>query len=139
MRRAMRSRFCSLLDAFHVIRALENRVDENARCVYLIGGQLTGLDELLHFSNHVFGGGSHHGIEVARGPAVDEIAPAVPLPSLDEGEIATECSFEHKVTAIEFTRLLPLRDHGAVTGGRVKSRNSCATSADAFRERALWI
>src|SRR5258706_2662565 len=109
MRRAMRSRFWSSvsgmklpvvsqkrrskdrslqlphrpsLDALLVFRALENGVDKNAGCMHFIGIELAKLDEFFDFGDDVIGGRCHHRIEVARGLAIDEIAPAVAFPRL---------------------------------------------------------
>src|SRR5258708_21507318 len=78
------------LDAFFVLRALENGVHKNSRRMNLIGVKLAQFDELFDFGNNVVGGGSHHGIKVARGLSIDEVAPAVAFPRFDEREIAAD-------------------------------------------------
>src|SRR5712664_1426220 len=152
MRRAMRSRFWSSvsgiglgfahgasLDFFVVVGALEDGVDEDARGVDLVGRELAEFDELLDFGDYVIGGGGDHGIEVARGLAVDEIAPAVTLPGFDEGELAAQGALENVVAAVEFAGFFAFGNHGAVAGGREEGGNACAAGADAFGEGALRI
>src|SRR5260370_8113714 len=78
------------LDALFVFWALENSVDEDARRMNLIGVELAEFDELFDFGDDVIGGSGHHRIEVARGLAVDEIAPAVALPRLVKTEISAQ-------------------------------------------------
>src|SRR3979411_1799876 len=91
------------LDLFFVVRAFEDGVDEDAGGVDLVGRKLAELDELFDFGDYVIGGGGHHGIEVARSFAVDEIAPAIALPSFDEREIATQAAFEDVLAALKLT------------------------------------
>src|SRR6266704_526801 len=114
MRRAMRSRFCSsvsgmkfstvsqlhfpnraALDAFFVLGALENGVNKDARRMNLVRIELAEFNEFLDFGDDVVGGRRHHGIEVARGPAIDEIAPAVAFPGFDKRKVATEAALHH--------------------------------------------
>src|SRR6266436_1327958 len=150
MRRAMRSRLCSsvrgiglgfahgaALDFFVVVGTLEDGVDKDAGGVDLVGRELAEFDELLDFGDYVVGGGGHHGIEVARGLAIGQIAPAVALPGFDEGEIATQGALENIVAAVEFAGFLAFGNHGAVAGGREECGNSGATGANAFGESAL--
>src|SRR6266849_7066045 len=92
------------LDALFVFGALENGVNENAGRMNLIGVELAKFDKLFDFGDDVVGGGSHHRIEVARGLAVDEIAPAVAFPGFDEREIAADASLHDVHAAVEFTR-----------------------------------
>src|SRR6202521_25762 len=105
----------------------------------LIGVELAKFDEFFDFGDDVVGGGGHHWIEVARGLAIDEIAPAVALPGFDEGEIATQCSFKDVLTPAEFAGFLAFGNHGAVAGGCVKRWNTRSPGADALREGALRV
>src|SRR5258708_30111179 len=105
----------------------------------LIRLKLAELDQLFDFGNHVIRGGGHHGIEISRRLAIDKIAPAVALPSLDEGKLAANGAFENVRAAIKFTRLFSFRDHSAVARGRKERRNARAACAKTFRERALRI
>src|SRR5260370_3542043 len=150
MRRAMRSRFWAsvsciglgfahggALDFFVVVGALEDGVDEDAGRVDLVGRELAEFDELFYFSDYIIGSRGHHGIEVARSLAIDEIAPAVALPRFDDGEVATQSALENVLAAIEFASFLGVGNHGDVAGGCVKGGNAAATSADAVRDSAL--
>ncbi len=95
--------------------------------------------ELFYFSDYIIGSRGHHGIEVARSLAIDEIAPAVALPGFDEGEVATQGALEHVLAAIEFASFFGFGDHGAVAGGCVEGGNAGAAGANAFGEGALRI
>src|SRR5712691_12084036 len=84
----------------------------------LIGVELAQVDEFFDFGNDVVSSGGHHGIEVARGLAIDEIAPAVAFPRFDESEISADGAFHDKHAAIELARFFYFRDHGAVSRRR---------------------
>src|SRR5437879_2032892 len=127
------------LDAFFVLRTLENGVHENAGRVNLVRRKLADVDKLFDFGDDVIGGSGHHGIEVARGLPIDEIAPAVAFPRLDEREIAAQAAFHHVHAAIEFTRLFPFGDHSAVASGCVKRGNAGTSRAQPFAQGPLWI
>src|SRR5258707_6137005 len=127
------------LDALFVLGALEDGVHENAWRMHLVRRKLAWLDKLFDFGNHVVGGRGHHGIEVARGLAIDKVAPAVALPRLDEREIAAQAPLHHVHAAVELARLFAIRDHRAVAGGGVERGNARASRAEAFAQRALRI
>src|SRR5258707_11118742 len=100
----------------------------------LIGVELAKLDEFFNFGDDVVGGGGHHGIEVARGLAIDEIAPAVAFPGFDESEIAAQGALHDVFAAVEFAGFLSFGDHGAVAGGSIERRNSGAAGAEALAQ-----
>src|SRR6267154_1465250 len=158
MRRAMRSRFWSsvsgmkfsmvsqlhfpnraALDAFFVLGALENGVNKDARRMNLVRIELAEFNEFLDFGNDVVGGSRHHGIEVARGLAIGEIAPAVTFPRFDEREITAQAAFEDVHAAIEFASFFSLGDHRAIARGRVERGNTGTSGTQAFAQRALRI
>src|ERR1035441_3973665 len=68
------------LDALLVVRPLKNGVYKNARRMDRFRVEPTELDHLFDFRDDIIGGGGHHGIEVSRGLAIDEVAPAIALP-----------------------------------------------------------
>src|SRR5947207_9590170 len=111
-------------DSLFVVRTLEDGVDEDAGSMNLIGVELAEFHELFDFGDHMVGSGGHHGIEVARGLAVDEIAPAVTFPSFDEGEIAADGALHNVLAAVEFASFFSVSHHGAVSRGRVEDRKS---------------
>src|SRR6266852_8868572 len=152
MRWAMRSRFWSsvsgiglgfahgaALDFFLVVGALEDGVYEDAGSVDLVGRELAELDELLDFSDYVIGGGGHHGIEVARGLAIDEIAPAIAFPGFDEREVPTQPALQNVVAAVELAGFFSFGNQGAVAGRCVEGGDTSATGANALGESALRI
>src|SRR2546421_3511144 len=126
-------------DSLFVVRTLEDGVDEDAGSMNLIGVELAEFHELFDFGDHIVGSGGHHGIEVARGLAVDEIAPAVTFPSFDEGEIASDGALHDVLAAVEFASFFSVSHHGAVSRGRVERGYAGATGAEALAEGALWI
>src|SRR5579864_8869649 len=70
----------ALKDPFHV----------NTGRVNQVWFQFTHLDQMLNLGNRYFCRRRHHGIKIPRGLAIDEIAPLVALPRLDQGEIGLE-------------------------------------------------
>src|SRR5216117_1509372 len=126
------------LDAFFVF-GLKNGVDVDAGGVNVVGSELAEFDEFFDFGDDVIGGGGHHGIKVARGFAIDEIAPAVAFPRFDEREIAANAAFEDVLAAVKFARLLSFGDHRAVARRRIETGNAGAAGTDAFGESALRI
>ena len=105
----------------------------------LIGVELAEFHEFFDFGDHVVGSGGHHRVEVARGLAVDEIAPAVTFPRFDEGEIAADGSLHDVLVAVEFAGFFSVSDHGAVSRGGIERGDAGTSSAQALRERALGI
>src|SRR5580658_247627 len=122
-----------------VVRALKNRVDENAGGMNLIRGKIARLDELFDFGDDVIGGSGHHRIKVAGGFAVDEIAHAIALRGFDESKVAAEGAFQDVMAALELARFLSFGDQRSVTGGRVESRNAGAGGAEALGQSALRV
>src|ERR1700688_4607455 len=91
----------SALNALFVFWAFEDGVYEDAGGVDLIRWEFPEFPKFFDFGDYVVGGGGHHGIEVAGGLAVDEIAPAVAFPGFDEGEVAADSSLEDVLAAVE--------------------------------------
>src|SRR5258708_6989388 len=129
----------ALFDALYVIGTLEDGIYVDTGRVDLVGRELAGFDELLDFGDDVVGSGGHYRIEIARGFAEDEIAPAVALPGFDKSEVAAQGAFKNKVAAVEFARFLAVGNHGAVAGGSVKRGDARTAGAQAFGEGALRI
>src|SRR5258708_26437038 len=126
----------ALFDALYVIGALEDGIDVDTGRVDLIGRELARFDELLDFGDDVVGGGGHHGIEVARGFAEDEIAPAVAFPGFNKREVAAQGALQNEVAAVEIARFLAVGDHGAVARWGVKSGGAGAARAQPLPESA---
>ena len=118
---------------------MQDGVYENPRRVDLVRRELAQIDKLFDFSDDVIGRGGHHGIEVARGLAVDEIAPAVAFPGFDEGEVTADGALEDVGASVEIAGFLAFGNHGAVTSGRVERGDACAAGAEAFGQGALRI
>src|SRR6266446_940745 len=129
----------SALDTLFVILALQDGVDKDAGSMNLVRVQLAKSGEVFYFGDDVIGGGGPHGIEVARGLAINEIAPAIALPGFDESEVATKAAFENAHVAAEVARLLAFGDHRAKASGRIERGNAGASRAQPLCESALRI
>ena len=84
------------------------------------------------------GGGRHHRVEIARRPAVDEIADAVALPRLarTRSRRASGGSSTYGLPSMT-PRLLALGDERAVAGRREEAADAGAAGANPLGERAL--
>src|SRR5262252_3498381 len=67
---------------------LENPFDVNTGSVNCIGIEFSYFGQMLDFGDGSFGGGGHHGIEIARSFSIYEITPFVALPGFDESEVS---------------------------------------------------
>src|SRR5689334_15461878 len=106
----------SALDALFKDFALEDAFYVDAGSVNHVGLKLSGFDQVLDLGDGDLGGGGHHGVEVAGGLAVHEIAPAVSLPGLDESEVGGESALHEVGAAIELAGFFVFGDHGADAG-----------------------
>src|ERR1700730_16423372 len=82
-----RLRYSTFLDSFFEMLALKNSLHEHAGRMHHVGIQFARFDQVFDFRNRDPGRGCHHGIEITGGFAIDEVAPSVALPGLDEGEV----------------------------------------------------
>lgn len=82
-------------------------------------------------------GGQHHGAEVARGLAVDEVAELVGAVRGDECEVAGDGVLEDVAAAVEGARLLALGQRGAVAGGGEERGDAGAPRAESLGQVAL--
>src|SRR6516162_7603623 len=103
--------------------------------MHAIGVQPARLHDLFDLSNGDVRGGSHHWIEVTRGLAKHQVAPAVGLPSFDKSEVGLERVFHHMRPAIELTDLFAFSDHRSRASRREERGNSSATGANPLRQR----
>src|SRR5215468_10664102 len=90
----------ALLDRLVVAGALEDPLDVDRRQVDAIGVELADLDELLDLDDRDLAGLRAQRVEVARGLAKQQVAPAVAFPRLDDREVAADGVFEHAVLAV---------------------------------------
>src|SRR5215831_19480198 len=127
----------SFLDPFLVPLALQNALHEDPRRDDVIGIDLPGLDEMLDLGDRDLGGGRHHGVEVARRAAVDEVAGAIALPGLDEREVSEQRTLEHVLAAVDGPRLLALSDQRSEPRRREKAADARASGPDPLSECAL--
>src|SRR5215813_12382942 len=82
-------------DPLLVLRPLKNRVHIEPRRVHVIRIERTEISKLFHFRNHVIGRGCHHRIEIPRRFPVNQIAPAVAFPGLDEGKVSADSALHY--------------------------------------------
>src|SRR5580704_5599436 len=93
-------------------------IDENSRRRDRLGIKRAQLNDLAHLRDGDLPRHRHHRVEVARGFAINEIAPAIAALRLDEREIARERLFEDIELALDRTCFFALRQQrlGAGTG-----------------------
>src|SRR5690606_14660139 len=82
-------------------------------------------------------GHAHDGVEVARGKAVLQVAPAIAHVSLDEGEVGGKRLFQDIAHAIDDTGFLALGHQRAVARWREEGPQACSGSAQPLCQRAL--
>src|SRR5207244_6201865 len=99
----------TLLDALFVPLSLQDVLHENSRRDDVIRIDRAGLDEALDLGDRHRGGGRHHRIEIARRPAIHEVAERIAFPRLHEREVGAQRSFEDVRFAVDRPRFLPLR------------------------------
>src|SRR6185437_15287927 len=104
-----------LLDALFERIAVDDALHEDTRRVDLVGLDLAGRDEVLDLNHRHLGRSRHHGVEVARGLAEDEVALAIGLPRVDHREVGEEATFHDIGGAVELARLLSLAADGKET------------------------
>src|SRR4051794_41154579 len=96
-----------------------------------IGFELTDRDETLDFGDRDACGRSHYRIEVSRRLSINEIAPLIALPRLDEREVGDKSSFEHIHAPVKIAGLLAIGYKRAIPGGCVEARNARPACAHA--------
>ena len=116
---------------------LKDAFDVDARGHNRVGIQFAWLYQFLHLGDGDARGGGHHGVEIARRPAIDQVALPVALPGLYQREVCFERRLQHVLAPIEGALLFALRDQGAYAGGSVEGGNARSAGADPFRQRAL--
>ncbi len=117
--------------------ALKNAFDVDARGHNRVRIQFSWLYQLFHFGDGDARGRGHHGVEIARRPAVDQVALPVSLPGLHQREVCFERPFQDVFAPIEGALLFALGDQRANAGGRIEGGNARPAGADPFRQRAL--
>ncbi len=118
-------------------RSQHEPVDEDAGSVDGVGVQFPHLDDLLHFGDADLAAGGGHGVEVAGGLPVDEVAQAVRLPGLHQGEVREDALLQHALPPVEPPGLLPFSHLRAGARGREEGRNASAAGPHALCQGAL--
>jgi hypothetical protein len=114
-----------------------NALHKNAGRVYLVGIEFSDFDENFDFRNgHTTACGSH-GIEVARGLAIHEVATCIALPGFHERKIGVNAALQDVGEAVELALLLPFSYGSADARARIEAGDARATRAHAFSERTL--
>ena len=83
------------------------------------------------------GGRSNHGIEIATGQRIGEIAEIVREERTDECEIRAQRNFQQEFLAVDRELLLAGLDDGADTGRRKDAAKPEAAGANAFDQGSL--
>ena len=102
-----------------------------------IGVEFSRFNEVLDFGDCDFGGGRHHGIKIARGFAIDEVAPLIALPCLHEGEVGVQSALHEVGASIELSYLFALGDNCADSCGREEGGNAGASGSNALGKSTL--
>ena len=123
--------------AFRSAAPCDDALDVDPGRVDAVGIELARLDQDLDLGDGDAPGGGDHRVEVAGGLPVDQVAEAIALPGLDDGQVGAQRRLEHVHASVEFARLLALGDLGAVAGRRVEGRDPGAARADALGQRSL--
>src|SRR5438270_1971867 len=103
----------------------------------LLRRQLAQFGDVLRLYDRQLGRRRHDRIEVPPGVAVDEVAPTVGAPRLDQCNIAVNRVFEDVFAPVKDAALLALGQLGAGGGRRVEGRDAGRGGAQPLRHRAL--
>src|ERR1035441_8276014 len=103
-------------DVFVKLLTLKNSFYINAGRVNHVRIEFPGLNQMLDFGDRNFRRSRHHGIEVARGFAIDEMAVGFTSPRLQEREVGFERAFNDAGTAFEFAGLFAIGNYRAAAG-----------------------
>ena len=125
------------LDALLVGGTLEDAVHVDARRVDLVGIELPHPNQLLDLGDGDFPTGGDHGVEVARGFSVDEVAQAVAFPGLHQGDVGADGRLKHIFQAVKFLCLLPLGELGADGRAGIEPRDASASGTESLGQRSL--
>src|SRR5580700_499901 len=126
------------LNPLFVIHTLNNPLHVHAGRMHLVRLNLAGFNQLLDFGDSDLRGGRHHGIEVARGLAINQVSPPIALPRLDQREVGLERMFEHVRAAVELARFFAFGHNGAVACRSEERWNPRSPGANALSECPLW-
>jgi hypothetical protein len=105
--------------------------------VDVVGVELADLDQLLDLDDRDLAGLGAQRVEVARGLAEHQVAPAVAAPRLDDREVAADRVLQHAAPAVDLAGLLAIGDLRAEPGRRVERLDPRAPRAQPLGERAL--
>src|SRR6185437_6565921 len=125
------------LDLAVVVFAFDDALHVNAGRVDRVWRNLADLDQILNFRDRHLRGGRHHGIEVPRGLAINEIAPLVALPGADESKIGFQPSLHDVSAAIELAHFLAFSDDSADARRSEEGGNTGTPGANALRKSSL--
>ena len=115
----------------------DDALDEDSRRDDVFRVEAAQRDHFAHLRDRALGRAGHDRPEIARGLAIDEVAPAVALLGLDQREVGVDRILEHVVAAVDDARFLAFGQQRAVAGGREKGADARTGGADALGEVAL--
>src|SRR5213079_3659691 len=90
-----------------------------------------------HLRNRRGGGGGHDGSEIARGHAIDQVAPTIATVGLDQREVGGNWKFEDIIAPVDRASFLAFRQQRAVPRWREDRSQAGARGLDASCEIAL--
>src|SRR6478752_5627319 len=108
----------------------DDAVDVDPRGDHVLRVQSPGRDDFGDLDDGVLRGRGHDGTEVPGGLAVHQVALAVRLEGLDQGDVGVDGGLEDLPLAIEETGFLALGQHGAVAGGGEEPADAGPCRAD---------
>ena len=108
----------AFLDALLEVLAQDHALHVDAGRYDLVGIEFAGFHQVLHLGDGDLAGAGHHGIKVARGLAINQVAHAVAFPGFHQREVGGERAFQQVHAAVELAHFFALRHHGAHAGGR---------------------
>src|SRR5262249_43742105 len=95
-----------LLNPFRLAGAQHDPLYINAGQVHAVRIELSWLQELFHLDDGHAGSRCHDRIEISRGLAEAQVAPAVGLPGLDQREVGLEGALHDVRLALKLAHLL---------------------------------
>src|SRR5262245_34728302 len=96
------------LDALLDVRGAHHALHEDARCVHQHRVELARLDELLDRRDRDAAGGSAQRVEVLGALLVDQVAVAVAVLRVHQGEVGDDRALEDVLPPVELAHLLRL-------------------------------
>src|SRR6185369_13713035 len=122
---------------FFVLVTADDSLHVDARRMDMLRFEFADFCHDFYLGDGDFSGGSHHGIEVLRGPPVLEVAQAVPAPRLDQGKIRLQPCLKQILLAVKDPGLPSFGNRRAYSGRSVEAGYSSSPRPDPLRKSTL--